>query len=131
MLRYQLSAMPLKTLHYFGIYFLHMKGEQVEILPKATLIDQLLAAQKAQEAISLYLEADSYILHHSVEYEFYLWYEQESACRYLSIEEVIQLLEEMEYFGKAVCVMLMECGEVGVADGMLYAFRKDKKNYAE
>jgi hypothetical protein len=119
-----LGAMPLRTVQYFCMYFLNLPNNQASSLPKGDLVEHLLHAGKGHEAISLYQEADSYITHNSTEYEFYLWYEQETSCRHLTLTEILHLLEKTEYFGKAVCVMLMECGEVAISGGILYALKK-------
>ncbi len=119
-----LGRVPIRTLQYFCMYFLSLPADLARGLPKAALIGQLLHAGKGKDAITLYQEADSYIIHFSAGYEFYLWYEQEVACRYVAIEEVLHLLDETEYFGRAVCVMLMECGEVAISGGMLYALKR-------
>lgn len=121
-----LSVIPLKTLQYFGMYFLNIPAQRIETIVKEELIDQLIDADKAIDALALYKEAEGYIIHHAKEYEFYLWYEQESSCSHTTIERVLELLDQQEYFGKATCVLLMECGEVAVANGILYALPQIK-----
>lgn len=119
-----LQRLPVKTLQYFVVYFLEMPPVKLQHLSVADLIEALIRSDKAHVALDVYEEAKTYIVAYQEAYNFYRWDERMVACESLAIEEIVAYLEHTEYFGLAACVMLMECGEIVISHGMLYAIKK-------
>lgn len=125
-IREALTVIPFKTLRYFAMYFLNLPDETLRGLSSEGLTDALMHSDKATAALDVYEEAQRYIAAYGHLYHFYRWDDAMPACEYVALEAIIEYLERTEYFGLAACAMLMECGEIALPHGMLYAIRKKK-----